>query len=62
MRETNIMDNLNCKMQAYVRVCEENKRKNDCLLKIFVEKSTIRYYYWNREEVDFSVLTCDNAL
>ena len=25
MRETSIMDNLNCKMQAYARVCEENK-------------------------------------
>ena len=25
MRETSIMDNLNCKMQAHARVCEENK-------------------------------------
>ena len=25
MRETNIMDNLNFKMQAYARVCEEIK-------------------------------------
>ena len=25
MRETRIMDNLNCKMQAYARVYEENK-------------------------------------
>ena len=25
MKETSIMDNLNCKMQAYARVCEENK-------------------------------------
>ena len=25
MRETDIMNNLNCKMQAQARVCEENK-------------------------------------
>ena len=25
MRETSIMDNLNCKMQANARVCKENK-------------------------------------
>ena len=25
MRETSIIDNLNCKMQAHARVCEENK-------------------------------------
>ena len=25
MRETSIMDNLNCKIQAHARVCEENK-------------------------------------
>ena len=25
MRETSIMDNLNCKTQAHARVCEENK-------------------------------------
>ena len=25
MRETSIMDNLNCKMQAHARVCKENK-------------------------------------
>ena len=25
MRETSRTDNLNCKMQAHVRVCEENK-------------------------------------
>ena len=25
MRETSKMDNLNCKMQAYARVCEENE-------------------------------------
>ena len=30
MRKTSIMNNLNCKMQAYVRVCEENIEKNDC--------------------------------
>ena len=30
MRETNIMDYLNCKMQAHTRVCENNKlEKND---------------------------------
>ena len=25
MRETSIMDNLNCKMYAHARVCEENQ-------------------------------------
>ena len=25
MRETSIMDNLNCKTQTHARVCEENK-------------------------------------
>ena len=25
MRETSTMDNLNCKIQAHARVCEENK-------------------------------------
>ena len=33
MRETSMMNNLNCKMQAHARVCEENKlelEKNDC--------------------------------
>ena len=25
MRETSIMDNLNCKMQGHARACEENK-------------------------------------
>ena len=25
MRETSIVNNLNCKMQAHARVCEENK-------------------------------------
>ena len=31
MRETSTMDNLNCKMQAHPRMCEENKlkEKND---------------------------------
>ena len=32
MRETSIMDNLNCKMQAYVRVYEQNKyRRKDMM-------------------------------
>ena len=36
MRETSIMDNLNSKMQAYARVCEENTlEKKPCLLKQF---------------------------
>ena len=29
MRETNILDNLNCKTQAHVRVCKENLIKNN---------------------------------
>ena len=36
MRETSIMDNLNCKTQAHARVCEEKlEEKNDCRLKTF---------------------------
>ena len=40
MRETSIMDNLNCKMQAHARVCEENKleEKKRRLLKQFFSK------------------------
>ena len=30
MRETIIMNNLNCKMQAHVKMNEENIEKNDC--------------------------------
>ena len=29
MRETSIMDNLNCKMQAHARVCKENKLEEE---------------------------------
>ena len=39
MRETNIIDNLNCKTQAHARVCEENKLKleeNDAYSNNFV--------------------------
>ena len=38
------MDNLNCKTQAYARVCKENNEeleKNDCPLKYFVAKRSI---------------------
>ena len=35
MRETSIMNNLNYKMQAHARVCEENKLEELCLLKQF---------------------------
>ena len=42
MRETGIMDNLNCKMQAHARVCKENKleelEKNDAYWNNFVVK------------------------
>ena len=45
MRETSIVDNLNCKTQAHARVCEENKKeleeKNDCPLKYFMVKRLI---------------------
>ena len=36
MRETSIVDSLNCKIQAHARVCEENieiEENNDCPLK-----------------------------
>ena len=32
MRKTSIMNNLNCKMQAHARVCEENKLEEKNLL------------------------------
>ena len=39
MRETSIMDNLNCKMQTHARVCEENKLEEKWhLLKQFCSK------------------------
>ena len=44
MRETSIVDNLNCKTQAHARGCEENKfeeKKNDCPLKYFMVKTLI---------------------
>ena len=56
------MDNFNCKTQAHVRVYEENNLEiNNFLLKIFLERLTIRNYLRNTEEVDFSVFTCDDA-
>ena len=41
MKETSIMGNLNCKMQAHVRVCEENKleEKNNSFWNNFAVKS-----------------------
>ena len=39
MREKSIMDNLNCKTQAHVRVCEENIGKNDAYWNNFVVKN-----------------------
>ena len=44
------MDNLNCKMQ-----------QKGLPIKTIVERSIIRYYPRNTGEVDFSVLTCDDA-
>ena len=40
MRETSKMNNLNCKMQAHARVCEENKLE----LEEELEKNDV---YWN---------------
>ena len=63
MRETSIMDNLNCKMQAHSRVCRENKSEEKCITikYIFIERSSIWYYSRNIKEIDFSVFTCDDA-
>ena len=33
MRETSIMNNLNCKMQVHTGVCEENKLENKTTVK-----------------------------
>ena len=43
MRETSIMDNLNCKTQAHVRVFKENKLEEirHLSIKNFVERSTV---------------------
>ena len=35
MRETSIMNNLNCKTQAHVRVCEEEKLEKKLPIEIF---------------------------
>ena len=37
MRETSIINNLNCKMQAHARVCEENKLEKKRLLRTPIE-------------------------
>ena len=31
MRETSVLNNLNCKMQAHARVCKENDGKADLI-------------------------------
>ena len=63
MRETTIMDNLTCKMQAPVRVCKENKleEKMTALKKSFIERSNVRHFPRNSEERDFSVFNCDDT-
>ena len=40
MRITIIPNKLNHKLQAYTRVCKENKEKNDCPLKYFAVKGS----------------------
>ena len=40
MRETSILDHLNCKTQAHARVCKENKEKKWLPIKIFFIEST----------------------
>ena len=59
------MDNLNYKTQAYAKVCKENKlqleEKMTAYQKIFVERSTVRCYHRNGEEMDLIVLICDDA-
>ena len=37
MRETSIMNNLNCKMQAHAEVCEENNLEEE------LEKENVAY-------------------
>ena len=51
-------------MQAMQRVCKENKEleeKTTTHLKTFIERLTIRYYHRNIKEMNFGVLTCDDA-
>ena len=62
MREISIMNNLNCKTQAHVRVCEEEKLEKTAYWNIFIERLTVRYYPRNSGEMDFNVLTCDDTL
>ena len=63
MRETIIMDNLNYKTQAHVRVCKENNLEEirHLSIKNFVERSTVWYYPRNSKEMDHSMVTCDDT-
>ena len=63
MRETGKMDDLNCKIQAHVRVSEESKleEKMNAYLQNSIERLTVRYYPRNSEEIDFTVFTCDDT-
>ena len=43
MRETRIMNNLNCKMQAHARVCKENKLESEELEEKIMSIETITW-------------------
>ena len=50
MRETSLMDNLNCKMQAHARVCEKNKlelEKSD----FAVQGASLKDMYWKNGQM-----------
>ena len=45
MRETSIMDNLNCKMQVHARVSEENKLEKTTPIKIILHRCKFEVSY-----------------
>ena len=62
MREINVMDKLNCKIQAHVKKIIEIRRKNNWLPIKIIERRAIRgYRFKNTGEMDFNVITFDNA-
>ena len=55
------MDNLNCKMQAHTRMCEENEEleENNCLLSNYVERLIVRAF---QETLKKQILVCLHML
>ena len=63
MRETSIMDNLNCKTQAHARVCEEKleEKKRLPIENVFFERWSVRCNPRRQEETNFTGLTSEDT-